>query len=59
MDTEHKAAEQTGDETHDWFTPIQMGYECCRQCGIIRRADHKNRPCRGWIGVTLRDGDNQ
>lgn len=27
---------------HDW-----NGLECCRVCGIVRRRDDKNTPCKG------------
>lgn len=47
--------EQAGDETHDWFVPDFIGYECCRRCGIVRRCDRKNRPCRGVVKLALRD----
>lgn len=26
----------------------------CRECGIIRRKDGKNKPCKGKVRVTLR-----
>lgn len=42
---------EIGDETHDWFVPDFIGYECCRRCGIMRRYDRKNRPCRGPVSV--------
>lgn len=39
---------------HKWFTPkgglSRLG-ECCRYCGIVRRADDQNGPCRGPVGV--------
>jgi len=28
---------------------------CCAHCGIVRRRDGKNRPCRGKVRVALRD----
>ena len=40
---------------HDWFRPDFIAYDCCRACGIVRRADGKNKPCRGEVKVTLRD----
>ncbi len=36
---------------HRWFTPKFIGYECCRDCGIVRRTDDKNGPCKGRVGV--------
>lgn len=44
-----------GDKTHDWFVPSFIGYECCRICGIVRRADRQNKPCRGPVPVGPRD----
>ena len=43
---------------HDWFTPHFIKYECCRLCGIVRRHDGGNKPCRGLVGVGPRDGLN-
>lgn len=40
---------------HEWFVPEFIGYECCRKCGIVRRRDDKNNPCRGKVRVTLRE----
>lgn len=40
---------------HEWFVPEFIGYECCRKCGIVRRRDDENKPCRGVARVTLRD----
>lgn len=40
---------------HDWFTPGFIGYECCRKCGMVRRADDKNKPCRDRVVLSLRD----
>jgi hypothetical protein len=28
----------------------------CSRCGIIRRRDGQNKPCRGRVRVELRDG---
>lgn len=28
---------------------------CCAHCGIVRRRDGKNKPCRGKVRVELRD----
>lgn len=35
--------------THDWFKPDFLEYECCRKCGIVRRRDDKNKPCKGVV----------
>ena len=40
---------------HDWFIPENIGYECCRACGIVKRRDGGNKPCRGTVRITLRD----
>lgn len=29
-------------------------WETCRDCGIVRRIDDKNTPCKGPVKVTLR-----
>src|SRR5882724_5039688 len=38
---------------HHWIKAF--GMTCCRDCGMVRRADDQNKPCRGIIGVGLRD----
>ena len=40
---------------HDWFKPAFLKFECCRKCGIVRRSDGKNNPCRGRVVLSLRD----
>lgn len=45
---------------HDWFgyamvSPSGRTIECCRRCGIVRRADDANKPCRGFVTISLRD----
>ena len=40
---------------HDWFVPKFIGYECCRKCGVVKRADGQNKPCRGRVVIGLRD----
>jgi hypothetical protein len=39
---------------HKWFRPEQIDYDCCQDCGIVRRADDRNRPCPGPVSVGLR-----
>lgn len=39
---------------HDWFIYEPKGWECCRNCGIVRRLDGKNNPCKGAVKVGLR-----
>lgn len=37
---------------HHWIE--RFGLTCCRVCGFVRRADGKNKPCRGPVYVELR-----
>jgi hypothetical protein len=39
------------DRTHDWFHYDAVKGDCCRRCGIVRRADRMNNPCRGAVKV--------
>lgn len=32
---------------HRWGYWKNDTYECCRICGYVRRADKKNKPCKG------------
>lgn len=41
---------------HLWAT--YRGYESCAFCGIMRRRDDKNNPCKGIVRVGLR-GERQ
>jgi len=44
--TEAKATDHMWcDYSHDWHE--RLGLTCCRDCGIVRRADDKNGPCKG------------
>lgn len=38
---------------HHWIKAFNL--LCCRDCGIVRRADDQNRPCKGLVGVALRN----
>lgn len=38
-------------QAHDWFTYGRLNWKCCRVCGIVRRADGKNSPCKGPVAV--------
>lgn len=49
---------------HSWVTGEQVGFEppsylsnklVCRECGILRRADGGNGPCKGRVKVTPRE----
>lgn len=50
---------KTGDASHEWFVPSRIGYECCRNCGIVRREDRKNATCRGVARVGPRDVEQE
>lgn len=39
---------------HEWFKPDFIAYECCKLCGIVKRSDGKNKPCKGRVGISLR-----
>lgn len=39
---------------HEWW--VWHGLTCCKKCGIVQRADGKNKPCKGIVKVELRDG---
>ena len=44
------------EQRHTWIKVDFMPHESCAKCGVVRRADGKNSPCRGIVLVTLRDG---
>lgn len=37
---------------HHWVERFNL--VCCRDCGIVRRADDNNKPCKGVVTVELR-----
>lgn len=41
---------------HVWghTEPRWIEWECCRVCGIIRRKDMANKPCKGLARISLR-----
>jgi hypothetical protein len=43
---------------HDWADWVFSGMTlvCCNKCGIVRRADDQNKPCKGVVKVSLREG---
>lgn len=41
-------------KAHKWHLPEGIGFECCSDCGIVRRADDRHRPCLGPVRVGLR-----
>lgn len=42
-----------GEKRHHWIR--RYGLDCCKLCGIVRRADDKNKPCPGKVRVELRE----
>lgn len=44
---------------HRWTTMPGCEWTFCADCNVIRRADGKNRPCRGPAGLTLRGGSGE
>ncbi len=42
---------------HEWYTYDFMKYECCRKCGIIRRSDDKNNPCKNEMALRDSEGN--
>lgn len=46
--------------THKWSNRMSRGnLEFCEVCGIVRRADDKNKPCRGPVAISLRTAMDQ
>jgi hypothetical protein len=45
------AREENG---HSFIKPEHWKWEACRICGIVRRRDGKNKPCRGPVYITTR-----
>lgn len=40
---------------HEWFALDGRSYDCCRNCGMVRRRDGLNGPCKGRVRVALRE----
>lgn len=41
-----------GDATHDWGKMIDgVDWLSCKVCGVVRRADRRNNPCKGPVKV--------
>lgn len=44
---------------HRWLDRKFRGFTkpitCCQNCGILKRADGKNKPCPGKVRVELRE----
>lgn len=51
---DHSPEKDTSGE-HEWFTYGRLNWECCKVCGIVRRIDGKNSPCKGPSPVGPRD----
>ncbi len=32
---------------HIWTTDLRWTWQFCKVCGIVKRADGKNKPCKG------------
>lgn len=47
-------ARSNGHEWQEWKF-VSMTLVCCRNCGIVRRPDDKNSPCKGRVRVALRE----
>jgi hypothetical protein len=41
------------DRQHLWHK--RFGLTCCKACGIVRRADGRNKPCPGPVRLGLRN----
>lgn len=40
---------------HCWFTfDLTREWESCANCGVVRRLDDKNKPCKGVVGIKPR-----
>lgn len=41
---------------HEWAEWVfsRRTMVCCNMCGIVRRADDTNKPCKGVVKVALR-----
>ncbi len=48
------AAQPAPVRQHDWGNHINSNWEMCKVCGVVRRADDQNKPCRGPARLTLR-----
>jgi len=47
-----RPAESNG---HIWMVSERYSWEFCEHCGIVRRADDKNKLCKGKVGISLRE----
>ena len=44
---------------HAWVRRDGYRYDTCEICGIVRRADDKNNPCKGPVKIGLREPEPQ
>lgn len=42
---------------HVWAKEPGWAWEACRVCGVVRRADDRNLPCRGPVKLSLREAE--
>lgn len=40
---------------HTWIKPDWLFVEACRDCGVTRRGDDANSPCKGKVAVDFRE----
>lgn len=38
---------------HDWQNRPGIKWTFCMRCGIIQRADKKNKPCKGLVKLSI------
>lgn len=39
---------------HQWSNRVSTEWQSCEVCGIVRRADDKNKPCGGPVSISFR-----
>lgn len=44
---------------HIWTTDMRWTWQFCKVCGIVRRADEKNKPCKGPTKLRPMEGINR
>lgn len=55
-DPRRQALKQLQEGRHAWASMRRFGdafatWECCQICGVVRREDGKNNPCKGPVRV--------
>ena len=50
--TKYKIVDQSNG--HKWFYFKDDKFQCCVDCGIIRRKDDKNSQCKGKTKISFR-----